>query len=480
MLFKLQVAFATLICYHSIVKNANKILKGLEMKKIYIISLLIFFSFSFIVSPTSAILEFDKKIENQKSILDSINFDWWKKLDDPYLERYISTALEKNYDIKTAALKIEQAKLNLQAQKADLMPQVSIGASPILGKFPDSTKSQGTFAMPLMASWELDLFGKNYDKTKVQKSLLKGTIYQTDALNIAIVSQVGTTYYNIVKLDKLIEIQEKLTQDRKEIYNLQKISNNEGLTSTNDLILAQKAYILAQNDLLDYQKARTNALNALAVLIGDSANNIKEYERISFDNLGNNFNIPNEIDSQIIVNRPDYKALEKQLEASGIDIRVAKKEFLPSINILGLMTFIASSGSNFNWNNAFSLLGGSANLPLFTGFKRVANLKLKKNKYEQILNDYQKTNLVAIQEINDSLYNLKMDNKKFINNKKAFEIQQQDYGFSKSKFNLGAISKLDLLQKKESLHYIEQLLVGAKMDCYVDKIGLYKTTGARI
>ena len=49
-----------------------------------------------------------------------------------------------------------------------------------------------------------------------------------------------------------------------------------------DLILAEKAYVLSQNELLDYEKARQTALTTLAVLIGDSPNNINEYKRICF------------------------------------------------------------------------------------------------------------------------------------------------------------------------------------------------------
>ena len=292
---------------------------------------------------------------------------------------------------------------------------------------------------------------------------------------------VATTYYNIVNLDKIIEIQEKLVSDREEIYKLMKLSNDEGIVSTSDLILAEKAYVLAKNDLLDYKKSRQNALNALAVLIGDSPNNINEYQRSSLDELGIDFEIPNEISSDIIVNRPDYKALEKQLEAAGIDIRVAKKEFLPTINILGLLTFIASSSmGSMSWSNSLGLLGASADLPLFTGFVRIANLKLNKNKYEQLLQNYQKTNLTAIQEVNDSLYNLKSDNEKLLNNIKAYDIQNRDYDYAKAKYQKGVISKLDLLQQRENLLYMQKLLAQSKTSCYIDKISLYKTTGAKI
>ena len=451
------------------------------MKKLSALVLLTTFIFCFIVNPASAILEVSSKDLPPTTILDYINFDWWKKLDDPCLEKYIVTAINNNNDIKTAALKIEQAKLNVMATRAGQLPTITAGVSPLLLKMPDTTKTDGSLALPIMASYELDLFGKNWDKTKSSKKLLEGAVYQTQTSDIAVISMVATVYYNIVMLDKIIEIQEKLTQDREEIYNLMKLSNDEGIVSTSDLIAAEKSYVLAQNDLLDYKKSRENALNALAVLIGDSPNNTKEYQRSSLDELGIDFEIPNEISSDIIVNRPDYKAIEKQLEAAGIDIRVAKKEFLPTINILGLLTFIASSSmGSMGWKNSLSLLGASADLPLFTGFVRVANLKLNKNKYEQLLQNYQKNNLTAIQEVNDSLYNLKSDNEKLLNNIKAHDIQQREYNYAESKYNTGVISKLDLLQQKESLLYMKKLLAQTKIDCYIDKISLYKTTGAKI
>ncbi len=452
------------------------------MKKILAVSVLSVFAFGLFIEPASAILEKrSDKIEKQNTILDYVNYDWWKKQNDPHLEKYIASAINNNYDIKTTALKVQQAQLNVQTVRAGQLPTLSVGASPAIAKLPESTKSLGSFAVPIIASWELDLFGKNWDKTKSARKILKGVEYQAQASDIAVVSMVASVYYNIVKLDKMIELQEVLVKDRQEIYNLMKLSNEEGIASTSDLIQAEKSFVMSQNELLDYQKSRQVALNALAVLIGDSPENIKEYQRISADELSDDFNIPDEISSEIIVNRPDYKSLEHQLEAAGLDVRVAKKEFLPAINILGALAFVATSAaSSMNWENALALLGGSLNLPIFTGGLKSANLKLNKNKYEQLLNQYQKTNLVAIQEVNDSLYGFKTDNEKLINNTKALNIQQKDYGYSELKYEQGIISKLDLLQQKEALLYMQKLLISSKVDCYVDKISLYKATGAKI
>ncbi len=452
------------------------------MKRVLATTILCAFTMGLIAEPACAILEKKTNSKTQQTtILDAVNFDWWKNQNDEHLEKYIASAINNNYDIKTTALKIEQAQINVMATRAGQMPTLSVGASPALAKLPHQTNTMGSFALPIMASWELDLFGKNWDKTKSSKKLLKSVESQAAAADIAIMSAVGTVYYNIVKLDKLIEIQNDLVKDRENIYNLMKLSNEEGIVSTSDLIQAEKSFVMSQNELIDYEKARNSALNALAVLIGDSPENTKEYERISADELNVDFNIPNEISSEIITSRPDYKALEHQLEAAGLDVRVAKKEYLPSINILGALAFLAtSSAGSMSFENALGLLAGNANWTIFAGGLKKANLKLNKNKYEQLLAQYQKTNLVAIQEVNDSLYNLKSDKEKLANNAKVLNIQEKDYEYSKLKYQEGVISKLDLLQQKEALLYMQKLLASSKTDCHIDKIGLYKTTGAKI
>ena len=78
------------------------------------------------------------------------------------------------------------------------------------------------------------------------------------------------------------------------------------------------------------------------------------------------------------------------------------------------------------------------------------------------------------------MYNLKSDNEKLINNNKVLDIQKQDYKYSQMKFDEGVISKLDLLQQKESLLYMQKLAANSKIDCHIGMINLYKVTGAKI
>lgn len=410
-----------------------------------------------------------------------VNLDWWKNYNDELLEGYIVKAVNNNYDLKIATLKVEEAKQNVKLQFSKELPSAMIGASPALIKNQGSTSTDGLFAVPMMVSYEADIFLKNHDKTKSVKKLQEVSKFQEKAAYISVASAVGGAYFNIVKLDKLISIQDEIIKDRKQIYELMKIRNREGITSTADMTRAEKAFVLAQIDLSDLKKAREIYLNQLAVLTGESPNNIDEFKRISYDELMYKKAIPSEIASDIIVQRPDYLAAEKMVEKAGIDVRVAKKEFLPTVNILGLAAFMASSATNsMSWANSLAALGGGAMLPIFTGGRLKANLKLSKNKYEQVLQNYYKTNLVAIQEVNDALSSLKLDDDKYRKNLKSYDMQKADYNYMKKRYEQGVISNLDLLQQKETLLVLNKAVVASKTEGCIDQISLYKAVGGKL
>lgn len=431
----------------------------------------------------------NKKSPNRKVIqsqvteykFQNVNLGWWKNYNDEILEGYIVKAINENQDLKIATLKVEEARQNVKLQFSKELPSASVGVAPLLYKMPGITSTESSFGLPIMMSYEADIFLKNHDKTKSAKKSLEVSKLNERAAYLSVASTVGGTYFNIVKLDKLIAIQNEIINDRNTIFKLTKERNAQGITSTADLTRAEKAYVMAVADLSDLKKARAIMLNALAVLIGETPNNVDELKRISYDELKYLKAIPSEIPSEVIDQRPDYLAAERMVEKAGIDVRVAKKEFLPKIDIMGILFFSTNSlGASMNWTNALTALGGQAMLPLFTGGAKFANLRLSKNKYEQILQNYYKTNLVAIQEVNDSLSSLKLDNDKYQKNLKSYDMQKADYRYMQKRYEQGVMSKLDLIQQKETLLVMNKMVVASKTDCYIDQISLYKAVGGKL
>ena len=421
-----------------------------------------------------------EKIKPQKNKYEYINLAWWAQFNDEYLNDYIIRAIENNKDLKMATLTIDEYYQNIRMQRASEYPSLSVGFMPGYGKIPMG-KEQGNFGVPIIASYEVDLFGKNHNKTTGIKKLYEASILDEQAAYISIASAVGSVYVSIVKLDALIDMQEEIVAIRKEISEIMTISNNEGIVSTSDLVKANKAYIAGTSDLVELKKERTKLLNQLAVLVGDSPNNIEEYKRSDYKTLAFSGVIPQEVSSDIIFNRPDIKKAEKLLEKAGIDVRVARKEMLPHINLGGLMFFNNKYlESLFTTKNMIWGVGGGLIQPIFQGFSLTANLKSKKIAYEKSLRNYEKVNLTSMQEVNNSLVSVNMDKEKLAKQKDIQALEQRDFKLTEEKYKEGVIAKLDLIQQLENLLNVQRMVYNTEFDCMVDYINFYKAAAAKV
>lgn len=409
-----------------------------------------------------------------------VNMNWWGNFNDDLLNGYIEKAILNNYDLKMATINVEEYYQNVRLQFANELPSAVGGFGPGVFKAPGMTNTSSAFGLPIIVQYEADIFLKNHNKTKAVKKLYEGSKLDERAAYISVASAVGSTYFNIINLDKMISLQEQIVNIRQEIYNLMLIRNKEGLTSTADTVKANKALVAGQTDLIELKKNREKMLNQMCVLIGESPENANSIKRNSLDSINYQLAIPSEIPSEIITQRPDYMKAELMVEKAGIDVKVAKKEFLPSINILGGALFNAGDiGSLFTTKNMLLGVGGGLMTPLFQGGSLIANLKLKKATYERILQDYYKTNLTAIQEVNDALVASRLDKDKMTQTTKQYNLEKSDYKYNEKKFNQGTISKLDLIQYQENLLTIEKLVAQQKVECMTDAISLYKATGSK-
>lgn len=430
--------------------------------------------------------QYKSMIKKSKKVSDDykyayVNMDFWSQFNDEILNGYIDKAVKNNYDLKMASLNVKEYYENVRLQFSNELPKLTAGYSPNYVKMPGSSDADWIFATPAIASYEADIFLKNRDKTKSVKKLYEASQFDERAAYISVASAVGTTYLNIVRLDKIVDLQQEIVELRKEIYDLMLKRNREGITSTADTIKANKALVAGETDLIEYQKQRDFLLHQLAVLIGESPANAEELTRTSYDKIAFSGNIPSEISSDVIVQRPDYLKAEKMVEKAGIDVKVAKKEFLPSFNIMGLALFNASNiGSSWTTKNMLASIGAAGMLPLFTGGSLTANLRLKKTEYERVLQNYYKTNLTAIQEVNDALVSVKKDTEKMERTQKQADLEKTDFMYNRDKFNQGVISKLDLIQFKENLLSIDKLVAQQNIECMVDYIGLYKAAGSKL
>ncbi|MDD3013149.1 MAG: efflux transporter outer membrane subunit [Candidatus Gastranaerophilales bacterium] len=419
-----------------------------------------------------------------------INSDWWGKFNDPILKDHILKAANTNQDIKIAALKVLETQEIVRESLGKEFPLLGFGTNfarnktsgnVSMGSMSFPAYTQNSYRLPLDANYELDLWKKNRDKTLSLAKGLEAVKYDEKASYISLTSAVASTYFNILNIDKQIQLQKEIINLRKDIYDLTKENYNYGLNPAIDVVLTDKSLTEAQSGLYDLEKQQSIFLNQLAVLTGDSSDSSSALKRSNIDNMNLIKDLPLNIKSEIVKNRPDILKSEAEIQKTRIDVKLARKELFPDITLSGSFGFNANSLSKVPlWDSYITSMGGNLLQVVFSGGQRKARLKIKKYQYEQMLENYQKTVLKSFQEVNDSLAALKFDTQKNDSNIARIKSEGENLDNIILKYDKGAISYLDTLQYRERIITLEKEQIQSKTDCLIDSISLYKAVGGKL
>lgn len=254
-----------------------------------------------------------------------------------------------------------------------------------------------------------------------------------------------------------------------------------GTINTSQLNNSASKLETAKNELEKLQKEREVLLMQLAVLTGQSADCISGLSRGKFEPFEYQDVMPDEIASDVIFSRPDVMEAEKMLENAKIDIRVARKEFLPTFNIAGVWIFnTIAPGTFFSWESSLAAILAGATQDIFTGGRKLANLKIQKAKYEELFEKYKQTDLEAVKEVNTALCFIKHDTAV---DKNTLSKVQYEYGKlenSRKKYARGTISAPEYLSDLSKFIDIQKEVIQTKNQRLVNYFTLYKVVGGGV
>ena len=417
-----------------------------------------------------------------------LNIEFFNRFNDDYLFQYVNEAIENNHNAKQATIRVEEYRQGVKSQFANELPSFSVAAN-YLGihspKFnPNLSVSKNAFVLPFIANYEADILLKNRDKTRSAKKSYEMSKFDEQSVYLALLSDVATVYTNILEYDKLIEEQEKIVNNYNQILNDDNKKLSRGVINTTELNNSKTNVEQANITLENLVKQREVLLMQFAVLIGRGVNAEtinSDIPRGNIDNFEYNTVIPNVIESDVIFSRPDVKRAEMALEKAKIDIRVARKEFLPTFNITGIWAFnTIAPGSFFSWESSLAALLAGATQDLFTGGRKIANLKFQKAKYEELFEQYRQTDLDAVKEVNTSLCIIKHDTEIENKTKEKLSLVSKNLHNADKMLNRGVISKTQYINSENQYINKDMDLTKAKTQKLVNYYTLYKTVGGKL
>lgn len=420
---------------------------------------------------------------------------WRKFFTDPNLVALIDQAVQNNQELQITLQEIEIAKNEVRAKKGAYLPSVGIKAGSGLEKVGRYT-SQGAgdasteitpghempdpladFSVAAVANWEVDIWKKlrNSKKAAVQRYL--SSVEGKNFVMTNLIGEVANSYYELLALDSQLEIVRQNIELQKNGYEIVKVQK-EAARATELAVQKFNAEVLKSQSLeyeiLQQIKETENRINFLC---GRYPQEIKR-PKSNFLGLAPalvNAGIP----SQLLANRPDIKQAELELAAAKLDVKAARAEFYPSLDIsaaIGLQAFKPSYLVKFPESILYSIVGDLA-APLINRNAIKAEYASANARQLQALYNYERTILNAYLETSTQLSNIDNLDKSYDLKSKQVDALTRSIDVSNDLFKSARADYLEVLLTQRDALEAKMELIETKKAQMSAVVNVYRDLG---
>ncbi len=409
---------------------------------------------------------------------------WWKLFDDEVLNTLVQKTYEQNLDLRSAGLRILQARASLGISEGLHFPQVQT----LSGSLAGVRRSGNTFTSASVnfdVGWEMDVWGKYARGIESSEATLYASVASYDDILVSVIAEVARNYINFRTAQQRAAFAKRNIEIQTRVTRMTEVQFNAGNVTELDMQQARTQLYTTQSLLPSFQLAQIQSRNAIAVLLGvlpqdiDKILRAKEVNEDSFIPtvlLKDDF----QIDADIVRRRPDLQVAELQARAQNARIGISKAELYPSFTLFGSLGYNTNNTSN-NWVSVGDAIGISAG-PAFSWnifqYGRIKNqVRVQDALFQESLTNYNKKVLLAVQEVSNALNGYKLTKEQLELNEKAIEATTRAYELSVTQYDNGLVTYQRLLSTVDNLTRNEDNYAQIKGSIATQVISLYKALG---
>jgi multidrug efflux system outer membrane protein len=409
---------------------------------------------------------------------------WWELFNDPVLQELARDALRNNYDLRTAAARVEEARAQIGVSRSFFYPQVTLnggGSAEQVSRSSDPSQSFGAsrsfqnwfgnFAM----TWEFDVFGRIRRETEAAGARYVASEMDRRAVYITLVADVAQSYFNLRELDLELEIARRTLQLNDETIQFYQrrlvggVSNRLELdqsvanrSRTAAVIPDLERRIAIQENLINFLLARNPGPVPRGTVLVD------QYHPPT---------IPAGLPSALLERRPDVQSAEQLLVAANADIGAARALFFPTFSLDSVLGGLTHNISNIDKRAAVWAVSGGFLQPIFQGWRLFWNYEATIARFDQSLAQYEKAAQNGFREVADALVTIDKLRELRIEQEAQVTALQDAASLSRLRYDTGLANYLEVLIADQDLFAAELDLArtrGAQLNAVVQ---LYRALG---
>jgi len=417
---------------------------------------------------------------------------WWQRFDDPVLGRLVEQAAAANTDLAQAVARLRQGQETLRQNRASLVPTISGSTGyqrneNLVGGGRSFTLPDGTvvdtggggannFSVGLSASYQVGIFGEIRRTIEASRAQYEAAGYDYASVLLTVESEVARNYVSARAFQAQIanaRASLALQDDNLEIAGFRV---QAGLVSSLDSEQARSQRAQTAATVPQLEQQYNAAVSRIGVLTGQAPGSLKAElaatRPIPTGPAPAGIGLP----AELLRQRPDVRAAERNLAAATAQIGVAKARLYPALAITGNINTNASSIGNVGDAITGGLFAGLTQA-IFNGGRLRSQVRAAEAATDLSLAAYKGTVLLALEDVENAVvaYNSAIAREREFGI--ALDAANNSAILSRSQYRSGLTDFTTLNQQEAALLNAQNGLTSARSDASTALVALYVALG---
>ena len=411
--------------------------------------------------------------------------DWADQFGDAQLKALIEEALKGSPTIAQARARIAGAQAYADTAKASTLPKVDASYS--------LTRQQlsGTFDVPppyagswqtqnsglLSASYDLDLWGKNREALKTAASQVEASEADAEVVKLTLTTAVARSYNQLARLYVLHDIAQQEVERREQIDRISASRIATGLDTAVERKTSQANLATARSALAALDGSILTTRYQLAALMGEGPDRGLTIARPALG-VGDEVRLPDNLPADLVSRRPDIVAARWRVDAITHEVKEAKAEFYPDINLSAAMGLDAFGFGRFlTAASRTASVGPAVHLPIFDAGELRAQLRGRYADFDDAVATYNQTLVTALSSVATQLAQLRSSDVQLGDAQTAQQNAREADDLAITQYKGGLTNQLTVLNADMNTLQADQAVANLLMDRRDQQIALASALG---
>jgi len=418
---------------------------------------------------------------------DHIIGPWWKEFHDPALNRVIDIAVIKNFEVRQAWHRLDQALAQAKIAGADRWPQVDVqgGASRVEiggdttgrivgGQFTTSNVTE-RYLVSTGLTYEIDLWKRIASHTDAVWLEYEATKTDVEETLLVLTGAITEAWFTIQEQQALLALLADQLDANRTYLELTELRFSLGQGSALDVFQQREQVAATEAEVPVVESQLRLATNQLSVLLGA----VPGQARSLFPDQG----LPDlppfprlSAPASLLTLRPDLHAAQLRLQAADHEVASAIADRLPRLSLSLSYEFNALDTAQLIQQHVGSLAGNFI-LPVLDGGRRRQEVVRRQAVVQEQLDAFGQTFLIALREVEDALVRERYQVELLSRLDRQRQIAEAELQESRSRYVNGLSNYLQVLLALRNVQSIQRRVISERRALLVIRSELYRAVG---